>query len=236
MHRIKLFGYILLFISSSIFGQSTINTLDSDLLLYYPMGKDYVNGSQIADVSGNENHGTIDGCIYDTNVYNQDSTCYYFDGTNDDIQFSAVTFVDDVPWSVSFWVNLDCNWVDSPVIIAGADAADGGIDIRTNEQDDDIRWFSIIIGTIPEWIVTIPNGTWNHFVVICNGNNSNNFRLYHNNTLIPLWIGSASDTSIEFEQLGDIPIAVDRLKGSLDELRIYSRELTRTEVSQLYSK
>jgi gliding motility-associated-like protein len=81
---------------------ASTQNFSNNLLLYYPM-----NGSA-NDYSGNNFHGTVNGATLAPDRFGVPNSAYYFDGTNDYIDFPlSNTLKPSFPFTFSFWANLD---------------------------------------------------------------------------------------------------------------------------------
>ena len=91
-----IFGFFAL--SSLIsFGQ---NSLQTGLVAWYPFD------GNASDMSGNGNHGTVNGATLSTDRHGQTNKAYQFDGVDDFIIITANSSLNIVAaGSLSFWMN-----------------------------------------------------------------------------------------------------------------------------------
>lgn len=174
-----------------------------------------------------------------------------FDGTTN----AVVTYPDDavwdnVPFSVSFWGRIDVSTSRMSLIAHNGTAAflgwyihflgtavgSNGITVVTNTNASNYR-----IGYTGS-PTTYGDGTWRHFVWVCdNINTTTNWRLYVNGasvTLTYLTLGTVTSiANAEPLTLGGFTTSnqTARLNGALDDVRIYNRALTATEAAQIYA-
>ena len=171
----------------------------------------------------NNNDATINGATTGVTGANQTYTtgeAYDFEGSNDYLDFDA-SLLSSGPASVAIWANVD-SWSDGVVLSGYASEllrTDGG----ANE------WYA--------WDVNITGisgslDQWDHFVLTDDG--AGTVEVYKNATSQ----GTASYSSSDSQdwEIGRRATNQDRyFDGSLDDLRVYDKELTSTEVSNLYN-
>ena len=198
------------------------------------------------DISGNGNHGTYNGgmgTVADTSEGG--SRCYDFDGSNDYISISAIGAL--TSWSVSAWCYFD--------------ATGTGRTILTNDQsgwNDDV-----LIGISPEGSIfqpvntisathqdsnnqvrttvsdstTASTGTWYHLTITSDGSD---LKCYVDGTLENTTSRAGADLTFGNNNiyLGNDPenTGSRRLDGRLDDIRVFDRALTTSEITALASK
>lgn len=188
------------------------------------------------------NHGTIvNGAALTTDRLSRASRAYIFDGTNDYISLPNSAGVDVETVSISAWVKTTSssqmaivekvnntftpNRYPYVVRIASGGAAYCGKYDGTNNPGASTG------------AVTINDGQWHH--VSCTIADGGNIKIYTDGVLR----GTTSDTAVGNTTNGiDIGVG-DRINsgtpvipfnGSIDELRIWNRELSATEILRLY--
>jgi len=188
-----------------------------------------------ADTSGStatDSWGSFDATINGatTGVSGEIGEAYDFDG-NDDVYASDVVVngIGSGAFSVSAWVNLDST------------AVQGIFDFLDQSEDTVLYhydsgggpWhFSTDSGQSAEIEAgTATTGTWTHLVATAGGSNQT---LYQDGSQI----GSNSDAA-SLSYTGGIVFGQyagsNYLDGQLDDLRVYDKALTSTEVSNLYN-
>jgi hypothetical protein len=200
------------------------------LVAWYPF-----NGNA-KDESGNGNDGTVNGATLTTDRYGASDKAYSFDGVNDNILVAHSTLPKgDNTISYSAWIN-----VNAPLNIYGSviDAGKPGIRskrialhveldslIKFTGQNNDYRFDQ----------APIKSNRWYHvFIQKINRNVS----LYLNGTFI--YTATLSEditldtTTITIGSNGGAWAAGDQFKGSIDDIRIYSRRLYKGEIDSLY--
>lgn len=172
---------------------------------------------------------------------------------------AVITYPDDslfetVPLTVSFWARIDssstrvalvskCASTAAPetfrgwyVHFAGTSAGSFGILVSTNTNGTNTRYSYTGSPT------TYGDGTWRHFVWVCNSlNTSSDWRLYVNGAAVSLTHASVGTVTTlansEPVTLGGFttPNQTARLDGALDQVIIYNRALTAAEAGALYA-
>lgn len=191
------------------------------------------------DSSGNNNHGSTVIASLTTDRFGKPNRAYNFNGSSyievpNSLTLSSTTNA----LTISFWVKIS-SWVYQN----GVNYA--SVISKSNSTTDCSFRYSItpygasIINNGKLWNYTPgpminPLNTWIHFVVTVNGNTLN---LYKNGA----HFGSTTSFSSfvfsnnNYLQIGrDYPGILDYFYGVLDDVRIYNRDLSSSEVNQLY--
>jgi len=198
------------------------------------------------DGSGNENHGVVHGATLTTDRFGNSDSAYFFDGLQSTIQLSSHV-VGLTEFSYSIWVNQHSNspppnavdkWRD--IILTGV-ARIGFIedgDIRVDIYADRSGGMTTSPSTryMQMLDASLPRDAWTHLVI--NGYSDNSIDAYINGNLV---------TSSLFVDGGVVGDAVNSAIGSnahhieheffgdIDDLYIYNRALSPSEVQTLYS-
>lgn len=232
--------------SSDAFTQGT--TLESGLVGHWTFdGPDMI--SNVADVSGQGNHGTLEGQTSTTTAIGKLGQALEFDGSDDYINAGAPS---DVNWgsgdgSVSAWVktSADFSSVYGVVVINGAGQGGqkryvlhlSGAGGETNYPRFDIDDNSSLKKVVGD--AAINDGEWHHLVGV---RDSNSLRLY---------VDGVAMTPTDITGSGDIDDTEGLTFGAtnngeggrgngqwfdglIDEVRIYNRALSADEALQLY--
>jgi len=213
--------------------------LSDGLVAYYPFD------GNAQDESGNGNHGTVHGATLTENRFGNTESAYVFDGINDSISVddgSQFNFINNL--SVSLWVNPSLSQSNNAGLIdkshthnsnngiqkswAIQQAVDHTNFFRLNYQYNNTDYWSDF-ATV--WLE--PN-VWNHILV---SKENETVKYYKNGTLVSIYNGSVSSIDIN----GNLPLIIgavnnwDRFfNGSIDDIRIYNRALSKSEIQQLY--
>ena len=192
--------------------------LTTGLVAYYPFD------GNASDMSGNGNHGTVSGATLGADRHGVAGKAYSFDG-NDRITKTSPSGIQSIN-SVNCWIKINV--------------------ISTNQ-------YPIDLGSLNNnWMEILPNGTFR----VANGTNGQTpvdteqleaqqwymlTRTYDGSTLSAFingqLAGAVSSTgynpiSISIGSAGNDQFGVN---GSIDEVRIYDRALSESEVAQLYA-
>lgn len=216
----KLFTVFFIYILNTIavFAQPT-----QGLVAYYPF-----NGNT-NDESGNGWNGVGRNLTRTTDRFGNNNKAYYFNGSTSSIDFGSVP-IPITNFSISVWVNS--NETRRGVVLQNS-RYDTGFNLEFLLQNGTIS-FEVIHssnnfnrGTVP-----VSNGTWHHLVALCN---QDMIKLYLDGKLQSTQrgpIGTQSDYSLIAGK--DPTVNTYNYEGSIDDIRIYDRVLTETEIEELY--
>lgn len=227
----------LIFGGVSAFGQGT---LDTGLIRNYPF-----NGNA-DDATSNAANGTVDGAMLTVDRFGDSTGAYYFDGVDDKITFSA-TGCDNPAFSFSIWANI--HWDSSlnngigaygMMYIGNASQNDhgittgaGGVQWTVGTYHTDATLSNILSGIQPT------AGVWHHLVFT---RDADSIKLYLNGNQIGSvspngkaagWNGSLE--GVIGARPGPSSTYMFNFRGSLDDVRVYDRVLTSSEVSDLFN-
>ena len=202
--------------------QNLPNNLQSGLVGYWPFC------GNANDESGNGNNGTVNGATLTTDRFGSANSAYSFDGVNDYIQTSNLSFANGGDFSISIWVNLAeaySNGFPQHYLLAN-NAVGGGAYLNT---DADLSQFGC-----SDLNTTISLNNWHHLVAIKSGINYN---LYIDN----IFVGVNTNCNINFINgfpiyFGNSSVNTEFTHGKLDDISIYNRALTAVEIQQLYTQ
>jgi len=193
-------------------------TLGTDCEAYYKLDGD------AKDSTPNGNDGTVEGATIDST--GKIGSCYDFDGTNDYIHIPNIQDTSSA-FSWSWWVQKGSNSTQGIIGVSDANALyvywSGTGKLRL------IRNSSVII----DYTTTTNLDTWYHIILTHDG--AGNYELFLNDSSI----GSASSTT--FNSINDFWISrfdsggAYYLDGKIDEVGIWSKELTSAEITALYN-
>jgi hypothetical protein len=241
---------------ASKFATSPTTSLTSGLVGYWTLdGKDTPWTSATAattkDRSGNSNTGTL------TNMYQATSTVagklgqgLSFDGVDDYIDAGASSSLKpSFPFSVSFWVKRAASG-DAARITTGDTGGSGvysgymvyaqsDLSVQIGDNGADCApgsRYTMVSSTAPVGI-----GGWYHVVVVFSGVHS--FSAFVNGASVALSYSGGSANSMVYGAGSRLRMnssyacgTTIREKGSIDEVRIYNRALSATEITQLYKQ
>jgi len=221
--------------------QSLAGNMSLDLVAYYPF-----NGNA-EDESDNENDGTIFGASLTTDRFGNENSAYFFDGVNDYINIgSDQTLLITADVSISVWIEMESvpTWF-GPVVARG----------EYGETEDVNNVFNVHVlnvsgnayarhshehadGINTDVISTrrLGAGRWTHVGVVRNSS-SKTYRFY---------INGLPESDIPYDTnptggwnavgyIGWAPWGITTyFHGAIDDIRIYSRARTDTEMMDLY--
>jgi len=229
--------------------------LSSGLIAYYPFS------GNANDSSGNNRHGTTYGTTLTTDRFGLPNRAYYFD-TLKYIEIPNSENLNPFPMTLSLWAFVDSSRSThlGSLINKYTSASWNGLNLTAETRPDwsvlgesfHLYPFYLNGGTIPngliggygqdEKIFTVRDvkfGKWFHFVMTVD---STGGQLFFNGKMISstTWRTppSAFSNNLTWRIGGryyrDQP-SDKHFKGKIDEVRIYDRVLTQTEIDQLYN-
>jgi len=234
--------------SSSAQTNSNVN-LSSGLVASYPF-----TGNAF-DISGHNYNGTVNGATLTNDRFGNPNSAYSFNGTNNYIDLSGYvsSFNFTQPASISFWVksNYDGGQAIFSESASGAAPYSTNIDIGNNtttslsnelvlvtHQNSTTNFY--IAGYTTSNRNLLFDNNWHHIVSVYD---SVSTKIYLDNALLSLSCNYGTNNG----QYGNVPNATIAVlgtryasgygaffNGSLDDVRIYNRVLSSTEVSALF--
>ncbi|SLM28770.1 exported hypothetical protein [Desulfamplus magnetovallimortis] len=240
MKKHNLFSVLIIIILFGFTGTVQAD-LNDGLVAYYPF-----NGNA-NDESGNGNHGVVEGATLTEDRFENTNRAYAFDGVNDYIIIndgSQFNFSNEL--SISFWVNPEANQLNCAAILDKSHAH-----VSNN-------------GIAKSWVVQSCGYSTNNFSLhYCSNNEgtyNNNFALQASKWTNITITKQDSQVSIYkngiFESIseelfltiasnGNNPLLIGAVlnyvssrafNGKIDEVRIYNRALSESEIQELYNE
>lgn len=195
------------------------------------------------DQSGSSNNGTVSGATLTSDRFNNANSAYQFNGTSNYISvpnFAAIAPSNEL--TISMWAKSDLTTSNCLFMLSPDDPADRcvGCAQYSNAGSTMMIWdYGSISGNGRTTAPSIPADLsgWHHYVYIVS-QSGNQKQMYLdgvvksnvayagtcNNKNLPLYIGAGNDGG----QGGNI-----RFRGKIDDVCIYNRALTASEVSAL---
>ena len=231
-----------LVVGGAAMGQAgSSNPLDDGLVIRYAFDGNF------ADSSGNVRNPTQKDVVLTEDRVGRAASACYFNGTSSYLSLASVPEPTDNAYSWSVWIRTDA--LNATNGIEGVQLIERTRDFGINELSP--RLFvgfngavSLISCCVNDTLQTsggrITVGQWIHVAVTSQkivGSNVANRQVYINGQV------AGSDVVTKYGQtgFGFMIIGADRFKnsgsyfqGAMDDLRIYSRELTALEINQLY--
>lgn len=178
-------------------------------------------GSLIRDISGNRRDGTISGALWALGDMGRE---LQFDGTDDFVENTAISWAANETKSVSFWIRTTAT-NETPVYQGTPSAIylwinlSGGIESYMNDDQ-------AVFGGV------VTDDEWHHCCYCYDG--ANEFFYLDGQRLGGANTEAAPASSAEF-WAGKSDFGGEEYSGSLTDLRVYDRELTPEEVLSLYN-
>jgi len=196
----------------------------SSLVGYWPLND--VENAPVEDISGNGNDGTVQGDV--SAVSGQVANAALFDGTDDYIQTSYTPSLSD-SLSIVAWVSVPTTKSGRRQIVSPDDA---GFDWSLL-YDENNNWALFHGGGVLSG-PSVTTGKATQVAGVWDIENSET-RLYidgNRKKTGPISTGSTTNTL----RIGDNPDFNENFNGWIDDVRIYDRALSDTEVADLYNE
>lgn len=217
------------------------STLSTGLVAHYEF-----NGNA-NDASGKERHATVSGAVLTNDRKGQTNSAYLFDGSNDMIEVSSTSGLSNNNLTYSAWIKPTADPVSGSytcMVSIGGSGADQTVTINNNYHST----IGLNTGGY-NTITTVSNATsvsskqlpvLNEWIHVTYSRSNTDIKMYLNgelkgsistNDALPKYatptiftIGTRYNMSEGF------------FKGAIDEVRIYDRALSATEVQELYKQ
>jgi hypothetical protein len=249
---LTLLSLLTLFLFEGVFGQTIPTYVPSNgLVAYYPF-----NGSA-NDESGNGNNGVVNGASLTNDRNGNGNSAYSFNGINGSISLAQPFLGGDQNSVFSFFARINFNSTASSPNIWGKTKFWGEINFQVNKDNSIQFWCAnSISGNKYSAIISDPGvikiGEWYDIVVVFNNSKGtiylNGTPIKSNLYLVPQgssWgaPNNELDASFNFAQDAnssnfgyriDGSGSVGFLDGKIDDIAIWNRALTPTEVSTIY--
>lgn len=195
------------------------------------------NDRTAKDSSGNENHGTIHGAVFVDDTPSGEGWALQFDGVNDyvDVGNDASLDITDAI-TIEAWVN-PAEGTGQQAIIGTGDIRNAySLYVRHAPGQDIGFWFNDNGTNKFQMAGTLNYGTWHHIVGTWNGTT---LKLYLDGEIITSTHSEQTFTrNFQRVKIGYISnIANPKyFNGLIDEVRIYERALTASEIQKRYAE
>ena len=212
-----------LFLGFSAWSQIPSYLPQNGLVAWYPF-----NGNS-DDSSGNSNHATNYGATLTTDRKGNANAAYSFSSSYLKVDVPSWTFAPTDSFSYSFWVKQSSN---GAVLMSGSGTNGNFISLiqcgNTNFQ------FGVNKQGSPwTWASTTPTlNKWQHYVAVYEGGNMS---LYLNGAFV-----SSNTFSLTTAAATNLPFYIGKdigtfyFTGSIDDIAIYQRSLSATEIGNIY--
>ena len=212
----------------------------------------YEFGGNADDVSGNGNDGVVNGATPTTDRFGNANSAYSFDGVGDYIDLGAQNFGESV--SVSLWANFDRVWNKPQALISKYDGDTGPGDLsidrtfslsiadQSEGRFNQFEWQFSENGVLGSSGTSTSSAVADHWYHVVGTYDSGEAKIFIDGVEENSWDSGfnslhTSDVKLllgiftnDFPVVGDLP-----LEGRLDDVYIYDRALSPTEVQTLYS-
>ena len=224
----KIVALIVVFGMFTILGTArSFAGLSDGLVAYYPF-----NGNA-NDESGNGNNGTVHGATLTQDRFGNAHSAYSFDGISNYIDITNNLNFDfgNKDFSISFWFNASGHGV----FVTQGDNLNNRWYAEIIQSVITYKWWNngvLELNLVGNTILT--DDVWYHYVIVREGNK---FNLYLNGNL-----ESSVTHSVTFPSYNKVlGIGSDVMlggwtfvDGSVDDIRIYNRALSESEIQELY--
>ena len=197
------------------------------LVLHYPLD------GNANDISGNGLHGALYDSSIDCTVSGVIGQACKFDGvTPTKISIPLSQILNLTTKTVTWWSKLE-GLKNYNVIFEDTEGQFVGFRSSGNIR---INWFNSTLGDVAIEFsdVTPANGVWAHYALVYNVNGNNvNVSFYRNGSIFGSSVYSGGLTSTPTVALGARFYRSNIFNGTIDDLRIYDRVLSASEISSL---
>lgn len=194
--------------------------LSKGLVGHWKMDADQKNSTSTFDTSGYYNHGTVSGATFTNEGRFKEG--YKFDGVNDYINAGSGTSLRDQNFTISTWIKFNA-----------LDSQDNFINNQGSvfyQLGSTLLLYANSGNRITSG--TIATNTWYNAVVTYD---HTNMKIYLNGVQNVSQAYSSDITYSGNTLIGGTGVADYAFNGSIDEVRIYNRALTASEVAGLYN-
>lgn len=207
------------------------------LVAFYPF-----NGNA-NDVSGNGNHGTVNGATLTTDRYNNADNAYVFDNSNIEIphQFYSNGWND---YTISLWFLTSDKTVSSQAILNTIPHDGEGlnfnhphhINVFSHYKSSDLNIDNWDIWSGNEFSINVENNIWYMISIV---KHNDEYKYYINNQLISTSINALSaQNQLTGFTIGSITQEnnnQENLLGKLDDIGFWNKALSQEEMQNLYN-
>ncbi len=226
-------GLAVLFFISAL-SVSSFAALTDGLVAYYPF-----NGNAL-DASGNGNHGTVYGAVLTEDMNGNPENAYSFDGVEDYIAVNNSTSLNfgSGDFSVVFWSAPSDNRNFHRFIEKYRHENNGWI-VYANANGEvlaNVRGSSDALHSINFGDYNLD--VWHIFALV---KTSNKIKSYRDGVLINTYTVAVGNTDVSENLLigkcgNSCAVSNTYLNGMIDDIRIYNRNLSDTEIQELYEQ
>ena len=206
--------------------------LTNGLVAWYPFD------GNASDMSGNGNHGTVNGATLGTNRHGQENKAYRFDGVDDWIEVNhhpSIDFDNADSFTLSLWLKFGVGNTNYRSIIEKWSGFGAYSHVLRHSDTSHIyfnRWDGSSADRLDITEDEFPQ-IFQHVIVTSNGSRLSLFLNLLHKQSVSISTGSTSNTSnLFFGKRGGS--STYNFSGWLDEVRLYDRALSASELLALY--
>jgi len=220
---------------------------DENLVAFWPLNEG--RGTDAEDLTVNGNHLTLRGSMTDADwIAGIVGTALDFEGTDDFADIASPSFIDDTAGAVSLWVKFDNNTQSAmPFSISVDGATDDEFQIAyRGDVSDEFRIILVVNGSTTLDLRspnnTITDTNWHHLVLTSDGST---IKLYIDSVDRTLTASTGTNTGQWFSDATQADVCTigalqrasnsDFIDGKIDEIRVYSSNLTAKQVKGLFN-
>ncbi len=192
--------------------------------------------------------GTISGTILGGAQWTtgKSGSAILFDGINDNVSMGSPTLLDDRrPYTITAWINPDIGYSGN-ILSKRKNGQAGFWHININSISNNIAWLKDTSQTPTQWVQTGANvlsaNNWQQIALSWDGTlNAQGVKVYVNGTEVGSYLNRRngtgallSDAAANFN-IGSRDGVLDFFEGKIDEVRVYDRVLSDTEIQTVYN-
>ena len=221
---------------------SPTGSLTSGLIGYWPFDSVSVIGTTALDRSTNKYNGLISGGAVVTS--GRVSQAVNFDGTDDSMALGSTGYLNvnaTADMTISGWFSRDTFTTDDVIVskINGIGPGEIGYGVYISSGDqlifkigDGVQTYTVTTS------MTFTTSVWTHFSIVWDQDSAVNTKIYVNGQSVSTstsgTISDIDDTShTNTFRIGALSSGGELFDGKLDEIRVYNRTLTASEVLTL---
>ena len=194
-------------------------------VLYWSFDTYTLISNTVADLSGNENDGTIQGTV--TSGTGKVAEGLYLDGATNDIN-SDQPLTSNSDFTISVWYYPTRNNVNNDIIYSSTNIQ------LYFDQTTNYLTTSITGNQTATSFQLSDTSTYQWHHIVWTNTNGGNQKVYVNNTEVLDTSSFSFAISASTAYLGALQAGTDYLQGYLDEVRIYSSALSASDISDIY--
>jgi len=227
-------------ITAVIFGLAFCSAVHAQTFLTNGLVAYYQFSGNANDASGNGHNGTVYGATLSPDRFGQSNQAYHFNGSSR-IFIANSDLVSGSALTLSAWIkpdSLSSNWMN---VISGGTQNSYLLGLATNSAQGNLNFRppSVFVSSAPG---TMTTNTWTHLAMVYDGTN---LTLFINGSKVasqpangPLYQDSEEILNIgayQYYYAGTVyNDAFSGFVGAIDDVRIYNRNFSDSEVQQLY--